>query len=114
MIWCYLSLITKKQIQRDERRVLVAAALCYSNAAAIFKTNASGKNSVYSVDGSMLSLIQQRLGDACNEIGKILLTLCEGFNWKWRDNDSSCTHTYLCKILPKFYGSSSLKWIISQ
>jgi len=60
----------QKQLQGDKRRVLVAAAISYGQAADIFVANvveASNANS------SMRSLMLQRLGDACNEIGKVLL-----------------------------------------
>jgi len=59
----------QKQMQREKRCVLVAAAICYSNA--IDGINVIEK---HSSDSSLLLILQQRFGDACNEIGKILMT----------------------------------------
>lgn len=87
----------QKQIQRDQREVLVAATVSYSCAISALqelsedslpKTGqsplfpqekpfhheenfAGGKGVPYM---SIISLLRKRLGDACNEIGKILLT----------------------------------------
>jgi len=88
----------QKQMKRDERRVLVAATISYSNAAAIAmqlveRDNITDKPNMNSMDPknhgtctetvrypissdvSILSMLRQRFGDACNEIGKILLTV---------------------------------------
>ncbi len=69
----------QRQIQRDKLRVLVAACVSYSRAIdSIQKLSHIG----FSVErpppsttseSSLLSMLQQRLGDGCNEIGKILL-----------------------------------------
>jgi len=61
---------SQKQLKKEKRRVLVAAAIKYSQAVSIFTRNVpdlTGKN------WGMLSLMLQRMGDACNEIGKLLL-----------------------------------------
>jgi len=92
----------QRQLKKDERRVLVASAICYSCASGVLETilneereveereegSASARRLSYdgceesedvskmcisSVDSSILSLLHQRLGDACNEIGKIHL-----------------------------------------
>jgi len=78
----------QKLIQRDQRRVLVAASVSYSRAIGIFeeilrieeknskKSNEDGNNNLtheLSASNDFLSLLRQRLGDSCNEIGKILL-----------------------------------------
>lgn len=69
----------QKAIQRDKRRVLVAACVCYSRSISIFENlrwKEGGPNRPEDRDPEalVLSLLRQRLGDACNEIGKILLT----------------------------------------
>eukprot|EP00979_Chaetoceros_neogracilis_P018240 scaffold10558_cov241-Chaetoceros_neogracile.AAC.9 len=61
---------SQKQLKREKRRVLVAASIKYSQAVSIFTSNIpdlTGKNRV------LWSLMLQRMGDACNEIGKLLL-----------------------------------------
>ena len=73
----------QKIIQRDARRVLVSACLCYSRSIHIFddllmQEGMTNKNTdpwtiTESTGPSALSLLRQRFGDACNEIGKILL-----------------------------------------
>ncbi|KAI2503775.1 hypothetical protein MHU86_10669 [Fragilaria crotonensis] len=74
----------QKLIQRDERRVLVAACVAYSRAIGIYeeiirleaKRNATEDDTPLaqgSGSNEFLSLLRQRLGDSCNEIGKILL-----------------------------------------
>ena len=64
----------QKQIQRDERRVLVAASICYRRSIgtleAIKQLQSDGMNPR---DRDVLNLLRQRLGDACNETGKIML-----------------------------------------
>jgi tetratricopeptide (TPR) repeat protein len=68
-----------KVIKRDERRVLVAACVSYSRAIGIFEEIIESNNSEPDCDKAatssdeFLSLLKQRLGDSCNEIGKILL-----------------------------------------
>lgn len=61
----------QKPIQRDMRRVLVSACVSYSRAiCAIQKLTVSfGSQN----ESPLCETLQQRLGDACNEIGKILL-----------------------------------------
>lgn len=82
----------QKQIQRDKRRVLVAACVSYSRAIGAMKESPSDHNlesaRIYTLSGdgsgktetqveddsSVLSMLRKRHGDGCNEIGKILLT----------------------------------------
>ena len=59
----------QKVLQRDERRVLVAAALAYSRVVYVFDDFAMDTT----VDNALVILVRQRLGDACNEIGKVML-----------------------------------------
>jgi hypothetical protein len=61
----------QKLLQRDERRVLVAAAFAYSQA--IHSLEAFLPQEQFSIDQSIRNLLRQRLGDACNETGKALL-----------------------------------------
>lgn len=74
----------QKSIQRDHRRVLVAACVSYSRAIGIYEEivriedNDSAANDIAVLQeeprvNEFLSLLRQRLGDSCNEIGKILL-----------------------------------------
>jgi len=74
----------QKTIQREKRRVLVSACVSYSRAIGIFEeiiriedADKSTKDTSFAQDSSssneFLSLLRQRLGDSCNEIGKILL-----------------------------------------
>lgn len=76
----------KRQLQRDRRRVLVAAAISYKRAIVVYeaslKVAALGNGGdreevrnggVTSTDSPLLHVLRQRLGDACNEVGKILL-----------------------------------------
>ena len=62
----------QKFLIREERKVIVAACLAYERAVHTFKQLAKTTDSI-AVDRTFLSLLQQRLGDACNEAGKILL-----------------------------------------
>ena len=68
----------QRQIQRDKLRVLVAACVSYSRAIdsiqklSLNRFNVERPPSMAS-ESSLLSMLQQRLGDGCNEIGKILL-----------------------------------------
>jgi hypothetical protein len=67
----------QRQLQRDKRQVLVASCISYSRAISEFEemvqgdmkqgNDASGKNP------AILNLLRQRLGDASNETGKVLL-----------------------------------------
>ena len=64
----------QKTLQRDKRKVLVAASVAYSRATKIFGhylQRRKGEPSGF--DESLVELLQQRLGDACNETGKIIL-----------------------------------------
>jgi hypothetical protein len=68
----------QRQLQRDKRQVLVASCISYSRAILAFEdmvqqdmkrgNDASGKNP------AILNLLRQRLGDASNETGKVLLS----------------------------------------
>ena len=61
----------QKMLQRDERRVLVAAAVSYSRAVHVFDTLPT--NLIETSDKPLVNFLRQRLGDACNEIGKVML-----------------------------------------
>jgi hypothetical protein len=62
----------QKILQRDERRVLVAAAVAYSRAVHVFHTVPTSLITE-SFDKLLVDFLRQRLGDACNEIGKVML-----------------------------------------
>ena len=61
----------QKFLVREERKVIIAACLAYQRAVDALKhlTNTDSRL----LDKSFLSVLQQRLGDSCNEAGKILL-----------------------------------------
>lgn len=61
----------QKTLQRDERRVLVAASLAYSRAVYAFDDFLLGQSAL--CDKTLVDLLRQRLGDACNETGKVML-----------------------------------------
>ncbi|KAL7581151.1 hypothetical protein ACA910_005944 [Epithemia clementina (nom. ined.)] len=61
----------QKFLLREERKVIVAACLAYERAVNAFKQIAKSETKL--LDKTFLILLQQRLGDACNEAGKILL-----------------------------------------
>lgn len=68
----------QRQLQREERQVLVAAAVTYSYSAKIYgnltqKASELDSDESFNFSQSILSVLRQRLGDSCNEIGKILL-----------------------------------------
>ena len=80
----------KTEIKRDARLVLVAASVCYGHAidAYVFLASYSSDSkggvdcdekqiNLFSMASNVVStvapLLRQRLGDACNEIGKVLL-----------------------------------------
>lgn len=68
----------QKMLMREKRRVLVASSVCYSHAFDTFvsiqklQPTESQPNASQYIK-SVSSLIQQRLGDSCNEIGTIML-----------------------------------------
>jgi hypothetical protein len=95
----------QKLIQRDQRRVLVAACVSYSRAIGIFEeilriedekdTDQEGKIASHeSRTNEFLSLLRQRLGDSCNEIGKILLR--ELRQLMTSSNETSVAEIILC------------------
>jgi hypothetical protein len=106
------SILNKQtQIKRDNRLVLVAASVCYSHAidAYLFladKNNVDEKVGEASVDSDSINLIstkpdepvapllRQRLGDASNEIGKILLAESRAvlLNENTRDQSRNMSH----------------------
>ncbi len=61
----------QKLLQRDERRVLVAAAMAYSRALFVFDNFPASLSEQF--DKPLIDFLRQRLGDACNEIGKVML-----------------------------------------
>jgi hypothetical protein len=61
----------QKHIKRDERRVLVAATFCFVRAIQVFKI-IQLHSQLPTL--SQLCLLRQWCGDACNEVGKIVLT----------------------------------------
>jgi hypothetical protein len=67
----------KTEIKRDALLVLVAASICYGHAIDAHVFLASGEDSLISVASNVVTtvapVLRQRLGDACNEIGKVLL-----------------------------------------
>jgi hypothetical protein len=65
----------QRLLRRDERKVLVAACISYHRAIDALKDLMSRtEEGAEKFDPEVLSLLQKRLGDACNETGKILLT----------------------------------------
>lgn len=76
---CHAKDILQKQktLQRDRRKVLVAACISYSIAIETFVDMSTSiditATQELTFDRSLLELLYQRLGDACNEVGKMLL-----------------------------------------
>ena len=75
--WKVAEKILEQQIQlkRDKQRVLVAAVICYSRAIYAFQSSSSSNNN----NNRETIVLYQRLGDACNEIGKLLLLKTKEF-----------------------------------
>ncbi len=64
-----IELLNKQRLlQREHRRVLVISSIAYGRAIASYKLVSSSNDS-----GQYLGLLQQRLGDACNETGKAMM-----------------------------------------
>ena len=67
----------QKLLPREKRRVLVASSVCYSHASDIFSIIDAQVTDDQSYASSYIQsisrLIEQRLGDTCNEIGSIML-----------------------------------------
>ncbi|GAX09847.1 hypothetical protein FisN_11Lh175 [Fistulifera solaris] len=64
-----IELLNKQRLlQREHRRVLVISSIAYGRAIASYKLASLSNDS-----GQYLSLLQQRLGDACNETGKAMM-----------------------------------------
>ena len=65
----------QKLMKKEERRVLVAACVCYGRAADIFMRSSGfkSKHDILNISqDDLLSLMLKRLGDGCNEVGKVL------------------------------------------
>ena len=67
----YLS-TSQKHLKKERRRVLVASAIKYSEAAFYFSTYVAESRTKHE---KLWHLMMQRCGDACNEIGKLLLEI---------------------------------------
>jgi hypothetical protein len=68
-------LAKQRVLQRERRNVLVAASISYHHAITSFQcivTSLDQKDPTYD-KLVLLNLLRQRLGDACNEVGKVLL-----------------------------------------
>jgi hypothetical protein len=64
-----IELLNKQRLlQREHRRVLVLSSIAYGRAIASYKLASLSNDS-----GQYLALLQQRLGDACNETGKAMM-----------------------------------------
>lgn len=61
----------QKILQRDERRVLVAAVIAYSRAVNSLEDYIQSHQGFF--NKQLVELLRQRLGDACNETGKVML-----------------------------------------
>lgn len=89
----------KSEIKRDELIILVAATLCYSNA---IDGQRSAKQSPENVAAP--PLLFQRLGDACNEIGQILLqssrqVLISDLRYDVAGNSTAIEKSYVSAIM---------------
>jgi hypothetical protein len=65
----------QKLMKKEQRRVLVAACICYGRAADTFMRSSGfkSKSDVLNIsEDDLLSLMLKRLGDGCNEVGKVL------------------------------------------
>ena len=60
-------------LKREQRRVLVAACLAYGRAIDSFKGIVTFGEEEDPSQATLLSLLRQRLGDACNETGKAMM-----------------------------------------
>lgn len=66
-------------LQRDKRQVLVASCISYQRAIVTFEEIADENQRGFDGPSPILNLLRQRLGDACNEIGKALLASLRSF-----------------------------------
>ena len=68
-------LAKEKVLRRERRRVLVASCVSYSRAITAFQFTVKTSDSTDQAPEKLvlLNLLRQRLGDACNETGKVLL-----------------------------------------
>ncbi len=87
-------------LQLDKRQVLVASCISYNRAIAAFQE--MSEHADYSQDGfvegessTLLNLLRQRLGDACNETGKILLVSLRSFLAKQSQESSGLADVLL-------------------
>ena len=77
---CRRILEKQKFLQREQRKAILAACLSYNRAIHAFESlepvpsRGAPASSVETKDATFLGILYQRLGDACNEAGKILLS----------------------------------------
>jgi hypothetical protein len=60
-------------LKREQRRVLVAACIAYGRSIDSYRRTVSSSEEESQNQTPLLALLQQRLGDACNETGKVMM-----------------------------------------
>lgn len=107
----------QKVLQRDQRRVLVAACIAYHRASQAFeiliaRPDENGNKPSFFHHG-LLKLLHQRLGDACNETGKVLLdelrTLLSSFPNGQAPDDEAATPAEPLLFSAEFWFLESLE-----
>jgi len=95
-------LLEQRLILREKRKVLVAASIAYCRAIQSYRQmNASGDDFDEEMvrDSMLLMLLQQRLGDACNETGKLILNELRNLLTPGANNNRGETHASVAAAL---------------